>query len=115
VQKRCNFHAGLLRQESTREHTHADTHTVIMFNCYCFSTATMVTHMCLHVVLHIHCLSQNDALVGRGVSATTYLWFCNLVCDIVQESCGEVPDVYFATEAGNLTNLQIFVSEAFCP
>ena len=37
------------------------------------------------------------------------------MCDIAQDSCGEVPVVYFATEAGNLTKLQIFISEAFFP
>ena len=32
-------------------------------NTYCFSTATMVTRMCLHVTLYLHCLSCKYTLL----------------------------------------------------
>ena len=38
------------------------THTFIIFNTYCFSTATMVTWTCLSVTLYIHCLSCLSSL-----------------------------------------------------
>jgi hypothetical protein len=58
----------------THTHTRAHTHTHIIFNIYCFSTATMVTRTCLSVTLHVHCLtcrylcrtSGKPARSGRG-------------------------------------------------
>jgi hypothetical protein len=35
-------------------------HTLGIFNTYCFSPATMVTRMCLDVMLYIHCLPHYD-------------------------------------------------------
>ena len=48
TQKRCDLHAGWLRQEYR--------HTLIIFITYCFSTATMVTRTRLNVMLCVHCL-----------------------------------------------------------
>jgi hypothetical protein len=49
VQKRCDLHAGWLRQEYR--------HSYYLFNTYCFSMATMVMWMCLSIMFYVHCLS----------------------------------------------------------
>ena len=54
------------RPQTTCHKTHAhcmlDTqgykHTLRIYNTYCFSTATVVTRMCLNVPLYVHCLSR---------------------------------------------------------
>jgi len=43
----CVFHAGYLRLQ---------THTIRLFNTYCFTTATMVTRICFNVTLYQLCL-----------------------------------------------------------
>jgi hypothetical protein len=63
AQKKCDLHAGELRQKYR--------HALRIRNTHCFPTATMVARTRLSVTLNVHCLYSSMYLVGYNLNILT--------------------------------------------